>query len=130
MLNFGEKPNILEISAASDEQDGDVVTRVKQPRVRSQLQRSSVMLKAGTFVQTDLSDLVELDYVPEQWEEDDNYSEQVQQFLKQLEDAEQLGQVKVKEQTMDKERKIEKEEQKSLELEEGPGICPILEGKG
>ena len=34
---FGEKPNILGISAASDEQDGDVVTRVKQPRVRSQL---------------------------------------------------------------------------------------------
>ena len=35
--------------------------------------------------------MAELDYVPEQWEEDDNYSEQVQEFLKKLEDAENLG---------------------------------------
>lgn len=95
---FGEKPN-LEVSAASDEQEGEQATQVAKPRKPSLIGRSSVKITAGRLVQTDLSDMVELDYVPEQqWEEDDNYSEQVQEFLKQLEDAEQLGQIKVKEQ--------------------------------
>lgn len=41
--------------------------------------------------------MVALDYVPEQWEEDDNYSEQVQEFLRKLDDAGNLGQMKADE---------------------------------
>lgn len=41
--------------------------------------------------------MVALDYVPEQWEEDDNYSEQVQEFLRKLDDAGNLGQMRADE---------------------------------